>query len=253
VASGGSGGRPTGRDGRIDHAATAAKESIWRPQERQDGRQLQYGRFDLHNRHQLFHHIAWTRRDSSIMGNTRKSSYTFVVATVVLCLSMLASGSANAGAANTHAADGDRIAASREEIVNVNSGYCLTLLGNATANGSKVYQATCKGVPGQIWVRVVAVSGSRFNIYNPNSGKCLDTGPSRDRAQLYIYDCALPTSETNQIFRILSVGTYDVTINPNWNGDKCVGVAGGSLIGHAPVVFATCNNSLAQTWRLWAV
>lgn len=136
------------------------------------------------------------------------------------------------------------------QIVNLNSGQCMTVLGDLKANGSKVSQATCKKAPGQIWVWVLASLTYRYNLYNPNSGKCLDTTWNRDRAQMAIYDCGgLPNLNTNQVFGIFDAGSGTQTIRPLWNvGGKCIGVAGASTVPHTAVVFANCDGSRAQRW-----
>jgi hypothetical protein len=170
------------------------------------------------------------------------------VAAVALAASMLSVGSAGARVTTLDAATAAGV---NYEIVNVNSGYCLTILGDATANGSLVYQAQCKGAPGQIWIYVISeFSSSRWNLFNPHSGKCLDTSNNHGRAQMYIWSCDLPSGNLNQMFYILASGSY-VTVRPVWNTGQCMGVAGGSLLTHMPVVHATCDNSYGQKWYRW--
>jgi hypothetical protein len=178
------------------------------------------------------------------MRNMRRLSV-LLTAVIVITISMLNVGSAGAAASVGEV----------EEVVNANSAYCMTVLGDAVANGSKVYQAQCKGAPGQRWERItVDADNSRYNFYNPNSQKCLDTSWNRDRAQLYIWTCnrPLPSDNVNQIFYVLASGSY-VTIRPTWSTRKCVGVAGGSLMSHIAIVFATCDGSYGQKWYFWRI
>ena len=176
-----------------------------------------------------------------------KSPRVLLVAAVVLAASVLSAGSAGATVTTLNAA---AAASVNYEIVNANSAYCLTILGDATANGSLVYQAQCKAAPGQIWMYISYDAASRWNFYNPHSGKCLDTSNNHGRAQMYIWSCSIPSTNSNQLFYVLSSGSY-TTIRPNWNPGQCMGVAGGSLLTHMPVVHATCDNSFGQKWYRW--
>jgi hypothetical protein len=186
------------------------------------------------------------------MRSMRRLSRATLAAFIAISISMLTVSSA--GAAGRASYDVAAPASENVQVVNSNSQYCMTVLGNATANGSKVAQAQCKADPGQKWVRIQhSDESSRWNLYNPHSGKCLDTSWNRVRAQMYIWVCGgLPSSNSNQLFYILASGSY-VTIRPNWNANKCVGVAGASLVPHMPVVFATCDNSYGQKWYFWGV
>ena len=185
------------------------------------------------------------------MRKMRRSSSVLLAAVVAIAISLLNVGPAGATARTS--SDVTAAASGFDEVVNANSAFCMTVLGNATANGSKVAQAQCKADPGQKWVLIAySDASSRWNLYNPNSGKCLDTSWNRDRAQLYIWTCSLPSSNTNQLFYALASGSY-ITIRPNWNVSKCVGVAGASLVTHTAIVFADCNNSYGQKWYFWAV
>jgi hypothetical protein len=181
------------------------------------------------------------------MRKVLRSSRLLFVAVVVVAASMVSVGSA---AATVTTLDATALVGGTNEIVNANSGYCLTILGDATANGSLVYQAQCKAAPGQIWVYVNWDPVSRWNFYNPHSGKCLDTSNDHGRAQMYIWSCTIPSINSNQLFYVLASGSY-TTIRPNWNPGQCMGVAGGSLLTHMPVVHATCDNSYGQKWYSW--
>jgi len=170
-----------------------------------------------------------------------------VTLAAVICLVGLVglSPPAASGAAKTGAAS---VATQNRLIANVHSFMCLTVLGNLTANGSKVYQADCNNSPGQIWVYIATEVWGRWNLYNPHSGKCLDTTWNRTRAQMTIYECGnLPSLNENQLFYIVNDDEVQ-NIHPNWALNKCMGVSGGSLTPHAPVVFANCDGSPGQEW-----
>jgi len=180
------------------------------------------------------------------MRNELRPLRTLLATVIVIAINLL---NVNPAGATTRTAG-----SGNDEVWNANSAYCMTVLGNATANGSKVAQAQCKADPGQKWVLIAFPDTySLWNLYNPNSGKCLDTSWNRDRAQLYIWRCnGLPSDNENQLFGSYATGSY-ITIRPSWNAAKCVGIAGGSLEPHAPVVFADCNDSNGQKWQFWAV
>ncbi len=74
-------------------------------------------------------------------------------------------------------------------------GKCLDIVGNGTANFSKVQLWDCGGAGGQQW-RAQA-NGS---LLNPQSGRCLDdpSGNTADGAQLQIYDC---TGQSPQVWK----------------------------------------------------
>ncbi|MFJ3799372.1 arabinofuranosidase catalytic domain-containing protein [Streptomyces sp. NPDC090088] len=65
-------------------------------------------------------------------------------------------------------------------------GRCLDIVGNGTANGTKVELWDCDGVGGQKWVQ--QADGS---LLNPQSGRCLDSpnGATANGTRLQIWDC----------------------------------------------------------------
>ncbi len=65
-------------------------------------------------------------------------------------------------------------------------GRCLDIVGNGTANGTKVELWECNNVGGQVWVQ--QADGS---LRNPQSGRCLDSpsGATANGTRLQIWDC----------------------------------------------------------------
>jgi non-reducing end alpha-L-arabinofuranosidase len=65
-------------------------------------------------------------------------------------------------------------------------GRCLDIIGNGTANGSKLELWDCNTAGGQIWQQQ-----SNGSLLNPQSGRCLDSpsGSTANGVQLQIYDC----------------------------------------------------------------
>jgi hypothetical protein len=65
-------------------------------------------------------------------------------------------------------------------------GMCMDVNGAGTANGTTVDLYTCNGTGAQVWE-----PQSNGELYNPNSGKCLDdTGYGGSGTQLQIWACA---------------------------------------------------------------
>jgi hypothetical protein len=139
------------------------------------------------------------------------------------------------------------------EIVNANSNYCMGVPYSVKTIGTKITQARCHFAPGQLW-RLVSVDFGIYNLYNPNSDKCLDiTNNHANGVQPYIWACDLPSGNYNQIFNILAVGggTNDVTIRSAIGG-KCIEVYHSSYTQNAPVDSYTCNGTLTQRWYFWS-
>src|ERR1700684_1366790 len=63
---------------------------------------------------------------------------------------------------------------------------CLDIDGGGTADGTTVDLYTCNGTGAQVWE-----PQSNGELYNPNSGKCLDdTGYGGSGTQVQIWACA---------------------------------------------------------------
>ncbi|MYS86632.1 RICIN domain-containing protein [Embleya scabrispora] len=63
---------------------------------------------------------------------------------------------------------------------NGNSGKCLEIRGDSTADGAAANQWECNGSPTQMWIVYHTING-RFNLINYNSRKCLEIrGDSTD-------------------------------------------------------------------------
>lgn len=132
-------------------------------------------------------------------------------------------------------------------IWNQHSAKCMEVYHSGTANGSKVDQYRCNGTATQKWT-LIQFDIARFNLYNANSGRCLDTtGNHADGVQMVIWSCN--SANSNQIFYILASGSsYQFTMRPNWNNGKCVEVSHSSQLDAAVVDHYTCNGSQTQLW-----
>jgi hypothetical protein len=73
---------------------------------------------------------------------------------------------------------------------------CLDIVGNGTANGTKIQLWTCSGIGGQVWQQ--QANGS---LLNPQSGRCLDdpSGNTNDGVRLQIWDCL---GDSAQVFTL---------------------------------------------------
>jgi len=61
--------------------------------------------------------------------------------------------------------------------------YCLSVLDNAKAPGSKLVANTCDTEPGQVWF------AEKGGYLNPNSGLCLSAPPNTTNSQLILGSC----------------------------------------------------------------
>jgi Ricin-type beta-trefoil lectin domain len=92
------------------------------------------------------------------------------------------------------------------QIVNYNSGRCLSINYSSHWEGEWANQWDCAGVPAQLWT-VQLVSGNQYRLISNNSGKCLDVmgGPSATANGIHTtqYRCLL--GATNQLWTIEQV------------------------------------------------
>jgi len=83
-------------------------------------------------------------------------------------------------------------AGSAEQVVNKQSGLCLT--ADSVANGANVVIATCAGSQNQLWL----VSGARVYLKAASSGLCLNEVLTATATNEYNADAATCSSGTNQ-------------------------------------------------------
>jgi hypothetical protein len=106
-----------------------------------------------------------------------------------LCVDVRGANSANSTPVQVYTCNGTN--AQQWTVVTAGSllqslGKCLDIVGGGTANGTLVDLYTCNGTGAQVWE-----PQSNKELYNPQSGKCLDdTGSGGSGTQLQIWACA---------------------------------------------------------------
>lgn len=99
---------------------------------------------------------------------------------------------------------------------------CLSVLNDATADGSAIVSSTCSQAPGQVWLP------DKGGLLNPNSGLCLAVPQSETGQQLVLASCAdLSQASETWVYKAHDPST-DLTSSCNAltnEGDKVACVA----------------------------
>lgn len=127
------------------------------------------------------------------------------------------------------------------EIVASNSGKCLDVDGQSTANGARVQQWDCWGGANQTW-KLTPQSDGTYQILSVNSEKALDvtggTSAVNDGDSLEQWDW---WDGANQKFRIVPSGSgYNITSSLS---GKCLDISGGPD--------ATQDGAVLEQWSCW--
>ncbi|MFF2749687.1 RICIN domain-containing protein [Kitasatospora sp. NPDC058048] len=146
-----------------------------------------------------------------------------------------------AGAPTAGAATAPALSAGERTFVNVNSGKCLEIWGDATGNGARAGQWDCNGSATQQWR--LSYNGVWATIVNVNSGKCLEIwgDATNDGARAGQWDCN--GSETQQWY------WYSTGELGNANSGKCLEIWGDATHNGAVAGQWQCNGSATQKWR----
>jgi hypothetical protein len=109
-------------------------------------------------------------------------------------------------------------------------GKCVNIVGNGTANGSKLQLWSCNGGANELW----EITGGFGGLYNPASGKCIDDpyNSESNGTQLDIWAC---NSEPWQAW-LLPGSPFESAVS-----GKCINDAGNSTANGAAIVSYTCN------------
>ena len=111
-------------------------------------------------------------------------------------------------------------------------GKCVNIVGNGTANGSKLQLWTCNGGANELW----EITGGVGALYNPASGKCIDDpyNSEKNGTQLDIWSC---NSEAWQAW-LLPGSPFESAVS-----GKCINDSGNSSANGAGIVSYTCNGA----------
>ena len=130
----------------------------------------------------------------------------------------------------------------------VNSGKCLDILNNSTADGASLIQYSCNGQVNQAF-NFVPTGPNRYQIKSKSSGKCLEIqGASTVRgAFIKQYTCSA-TTRPGQIFSVMKRSDGSISII-SVNSNKCVDVTGVSKSNLTPIQQWDCNGQTNQNWQ----
>ncbi|GAB3406659.1 hypothetical protein GCM10027569_17410 [Flindersiella endophytica] len=150
------------------------------------------------------------------------------------------------------------------ELVNRNSGKCLNLKGNSTANEALFVQYTCVTAALNARFHIDAVAGSDQYALKPvhtatGAGplKCADLSDWSmiDGGQLVQWPCGNgsgdPTANQQFLLEYVDGASYDTVIQLKLaHSGKCLSIIGGTLNDSDPVQQETCGQGANQQWIL---
>ncbi|GAA5186025.1 arabinofuranosidase catalytic domain-containing protein [Rugosimonospora acidiphila] len=145
---------------------------------------------------------------------------------------------ANITAAGYGASTGGGGGQQNVEVVGGQSGRCLDVSGQSTANGAQVQLYDCWGGSNQRWTYT---SGKQLQVYG---SKCLDaTGQgTADGTAVVIWDC---NGQANQQWNVNSNGTITGV-----QSGRCVDANGAGTANGTKVILWSCNGGSNQQWSL---
>jgi hypothetical protein len=111
-------------------------------------------------------------------------------------------------------------------------GKCLNIVGNGTANGSKLQLWSCNGGANELW----EIVGGYGELYNPASGKCIDDpyNSEKNGTQLDIWSC---NGALWQAW-FLPGSPFESAVS-----GKCINDSGSSAANGAAIASYTCNGA----------
>ncbi|MBF6593468.1 MAG: RICIN domain-containing protein [Thermaceae bacterium] len=133
-------------------------------------------------------------------------------------------------------------------LVNTNSGKCLDVAGNSTANGGNVDISTCNGSTNQKWL--IETVGNNYKLTSVNSSKVLEVsgGSTKPGANIQQWNY---WGGLNQQWLIQPNGSNYQLVSPNSN--LCLDVYNFGTNDGTNVQQWSCTGSGAQQWQLLAL
>lgn len=130
------------------------------------------------------------------------------------------------------------------DIVNLNSGKCVDVVGGSSANGAEIIQYDCHGGSNQQW-QLADAGGGYYRIVSQASGKCLDVdgASTANNARVLLWSC---NGGTNQQWQLRNTGNY-VEIVARHSG-KCLDVVSSSTANGARLQQYDCYGGTNQHW-----
>ncbi|NGY60301.1 ricin-type beta-trefoil lectin domain protein [Lentzea sp. NEAU-D13] len=132
------------------------------------------------------------------------------------------------------------------------SGMCLTPEGNSTADGVPIVQLPCTDNPFQRWDFIDR--GNRiFQLRNAVTLKCMDAfGAATNGTPVIQWPCAGTSNQRFQASRNLP-DTVILRSRVAGTSTHCLDVPGGQSTAGLAMQIWQCNNSAAQSWRVFPV
>jgi hypothetical protein len=133
------------------------------------------------------------------------------------------------------------------EIVNANSGLCLTIAGGVTAQNATAVQYTCDGDPSRSWTSTAVDGANIVQLANANSGLCLTIagGVTARNATAVQYTCDTDPSRRWRTIRGNN-GSYQIV---NVNSGLCLTIAGGATGQNLAAVQYPCDGDRSREWQ----
>jgi hypothetical protein len=138
------------------------------------------------------------------------------------------------------------------QVVNINSGKCLTVTGGGVADGAILIQRACSKDPSYRWRFVpVLINGAvSFLVVNVHSGKCVTFREDGTAVQL---GCDGDAGRRWRLQRRpgvpATVATSDALVQ-NVATRKCLTIAGGSVTENAVALQGDCDAERARRWTV---
>ena len=141
------------------------------------------------------------------------------------------------------------------QLINVNSGKCLTVVGEALGDNAGLIQKTCTREPAYRWQFIPVLLTGTFVIQNVKSHKCLTVAGdgSADNDFAVQYTCDGATARHWQLRQPAGV-PHSLPMSDaqlvNAHSDKCLTIAGGAAGENAVAVQYACDGNRSRRWTV---
>jgi hypothetical protein len=141
------------------------------------------------------------------------------------------------------------------QVININSGRCLTVVGAAMADNAKLIQRTCAAEPAFRWRFVPVTFTGGFLIQNVKSGKCLAVAGAGRENNDFAVQTSCDTAPARQWQLRRSPGVPATLPNSdaqlaNAHSGKCLTIAGGGVAENGVAVQYVCDRERSRRWTV---
>jgi hypothetical protein len=127
-----------------------------------------------------------------------------------------------------------------------NSGKCVDVVSQSTADAASIAQYGCNNGANQQW-QVLSLGTGYVQLIARHSNKCL-TVPSSSTADSVQVQQAACGSGTNQQWQLTDLGGGSWRVTARHSG-KCLDVAGASTADGARIIQYACGSGTNQQWQ----